>query len=146
MFEYVLCPCFFLRPSVLQKAQQSDPLTFLVAWLAHNLLIALPASHIIKLCFDFFFFYLDFFSQPFTNHGTVGEGEGISLTPYYHFHPLHRHLDIRRAITAESSPLHIGSSRSRTGDLWFPSETFGLHLQKYSPLKGNTSTKRNDFH
>ena len=37
----------------------------------------------------------------------------------YHFHPLHRHLDISRAITAESSPLHIASSQIRTGNLWF---------------------------
>ena len=43
--------------------------------------------------------------------------EGISITPHYHFHPLHRHLDISRAITAESSPLHIGSSRTRPGNL-----------------------------
>ena len=49
-----------------------------------------------------------------------GKGEGISLTPYYHFHPLHRHVDISRAINAESSLLHIGSSRSRAGILWFP--------------------------
>ena len=61
----------------------------------------------------------------FYNHsqitGLQDKGEGISLTPHYHFHPLHRHLDISRAITAESSPLHIGSSRTRTGNLWFPS-------------------------
>ena len=53
----------------------------------------------------------------FHNHswitGLHGKGEGISSTPHYHFHPLHRHLDISRAITAESSPPHIG--RSRTG-------------------------------
>ena len=30
------------------------------------------------------------------------EEEGISLTPHYHFHPLHRRLDISRAITAGS--------------------------------------------
>ena len=36
-----------------------------------------------------------------------GKGEGISLTPHYHFHPLHRHFDISRAITTESSPLYI---------------------------------------
>ena len=53
--------------------------------------------------------------------GLQGKGEGISLTPHYHFHPLHRYLDISRAITAESSPLHIASSRTRTGNLWFPS-------------------------
>ena len=50
-----------------------------------------------------------------------GKGEAISLTPLYHFHPLHRHLDISRAITTEGSPLHIASRRTRTGNLWFPS-------------------------
>ena len=68
-----------------------------------------------------FFFYLGFLSRTFTIHGTAGEGEGIYLTPLYHFHPLHRHLDISRTITAESSPLHIASSRTRAGNLWFPS-------------------------
>ena len=42
--------------------------------------------------------------------GQQGKGEGIYLTSLYHFHPLHRHLGISRAITAESSPLHIASS------------------------------------
>ena len=69
----------------------------------------------------YIFFYLGFLSQPFTNHRTTGEGETISLTPHYHFHPLHRHLDIGRAITVESSPLHISSSRTRTRNLWFSS-------------------------
>ena len=36
-------------------------------------------------------------------------------------HPLHRHLDISWAITAESSPLHIASSQTRTRNLRFPS-------------------------
>ena len=34
---------------------------------------------------------------------------------------LTEHLDISRKITAESSPLHIASSRTRTRNLWFPS-------------------------
>ena len=50
-----------------------------------------------------------------------GKVEAISLTPLYYFHPLHRHLDISRVIAAESSPLHIASSWTRTGNLWFPS-------------------------
>ena len=50
-----------------------------------------------------------------------GKGEDISLTPHYHFHPLHRHLDVSRMIIAESSPPYIASSRTWTGDLWFPS-------------------------
>ena len=49
------------------------------------------------------------------------KGEGIFLTPHYNFHPLHKHLDISQAITAESSPLHICSSRTRTRNLLFPS-------------------------
>ena len=57
----------------------------------------------------YFFFYVSFLSRTFTNHRTAGEGKGISLTPHYHFHPLHRHLDISWAITAESSLLHIAS-------------------------------------
>ena len=47
--------------------------------------------------------------------GLQGKGEGISLTPHYQFHPLHRHLDISRVVTAESSPLHIASSRTQNG-------------------------------
>ena len=43
----------------------------------------------------------------------------VLLTPLYHFNPLQGHLNICRAITAESSPLHIASSRTRTGNLWF---------------------------
>ena len=69
----------------------------------------------------FFFFTWVFFHDHSQFAGLQGKGEGISLTPHYHFHPLHRHLDISRAITAESSPLHIAISRIRTGNLWFPS-------------------------
>ena len=35
--------------------------------------------------------------------------------------PLYQHLDISRAITAESLTLHIASDRTRMGNLWFPS-------------------------
>ena len=34
--------------------------------------------------------------------GLQGKGEGLSLSPHYHFYPLYRHLDISREITAES--------------------------------------------
>ena len=61
----------------------------------------------------------------FHNHSRItrlqGKGEDISLIPHYHFHLLHRHLDISQTITAESSPPHISNSRTRTGNLWFPS-------------------------
>ena len=73
---------------------------------------------------SFFFFFLFFsiwvfFQEHLRITGLQKKGEGISLTAYYHFHPLHRHLDISRTITAESSPLHIACSRTRTGNLWF---------------------------
>ena len=42
-----------------------------------------------------------------------------ALTPLYHFHQFHRHLDICRAITAENSPLHIASIHTQTGKLCF---------------------------
>ena len=44
--------------------------------------------------------------------------KAISLTPLYHFHSQQRQLVISRAITAESSPLHIASSRTRTGNIY----------------------------
>ena len=34
--------------------------------------------------------------------GLQEKWEGVSLTPHYHFHPLHRQSEISRAITAES--------------------------------------------
>ena len=62
-----------------------------------------------------FFSIWEFFHNHSRITGLQGKKEGISLTPHYHFHPLHRHLDISRTITAKSSPLHIGSSRTRAG-------------------------------
>ena len=59
---------------------------------------------------NFFFFSIwVFFHEHSRFTGQQGKGEGIFLTPLYHFHPLHRHLDISRAITAGSSPLHIAN-------------------------------------
>ena len=62
-----------------------------------------------------------FFHEHSRITGLQGKGEGISLSPHYHFHPLHRHLNISRAVTSESLPLRIASSRTRAGNLWFPS-------------------------
>ena len=47
--------------------------------------------------------------QPFTIHRNTREGGD-------------RHLDVSQVITTESSPLHTGSCRTRTENLWFPSE------------------------
>ena len=42
--------------------------------------------------------------------GLQGKGDGSSLAP--HHHPFQRHLDINRAITADSAPLHISSNQT----------------------------------
>ena len=76
----------------------------------------------VKLKLLFFLFFLSvffFFHEHSRFTGQQGKGEDIYLTPLYHFYPLHRHLDISRAVTAESSPLHIASSRTRTRNLRF---------------------------
>ena len=66
-----------------------------------------------------FFFYLAFLSRIFTIYRQQLKEEAISLYPFYHFHPLHRHLDISWVIAAESSPLRIAGSRNRTWNLWY---------------------------
>ena len=74
-----------------------------------------------ETAFDLRFFSIGVFLHKHSRF-TVQQrkGEAISLTPLYYFPHLHRHLDISWAITAESSPLHIASSRTRTGNFWFP--------------------------
>ena len=52
--------------------------------------------------------------------GRQEKGEAIFVTPLYQFHPLHRYLNISWAITAESSPLHIANSQTRTRNHWLP--------------------------
>ena len=77
-----------------------------------------------------FIFFLSFFLSLFFSiwvffrehsrfTGLQGKGEGISLTPHYHFHLLQGHLDVSMTIPAGSSHLRIASSRTRTGNLWF---------------------------
>ena len=73
-----------------------------------------------KLSNNFFFLSGFLFPEHSWITGLQGMGEGIPLTPHYNFYSLHRHLDLSWAITAESSPLHIASSQTRTGNLWFP--------------------------
>ena len=58
-------------------------------------------SKIILQCF--FSFSWVFFHEHSRFTWQQGKGEAISLKPPYHFHPLHRYLDISQAITTESS-------------------------------------------
>ena len=48
-----------------------------------------------------------------------GKWETIYLTPLYHFQSFQRQLHISCAITVDSSPLYIASSRTQTGSLCF---------------------------
>ena len=83
--------------------------------------------------FCFYILYISiwvFFNEHSRLTGHQWKKEAIPLTPLYHFHPLRRHLDISRAITAEGSPLHIASSWTwirilwfSSGNPWFPSES-----------------------
>ena len=74
-------------------------------------------KHITEL-YHFFFPIWVFFHEHSRLAGQQGKWEAISLTPLYHFHPGDY---ISWAITEESSPLHIASSRTQNGNLWFPS-------------------------
>ena len=69
--------------------------------------------------FLFRFYIWVFFDEHSRITGLQGKGESIYLTPHYHFHLLHRHLDISRMITAQSPPLHLASIRTQTRNLWF---------------------------
>ena len=63
------------------------------------------------------FFIWVFFHKHSRFAGQQGKDEAISLTPLYHFHLLHIHLDITGVITAESSSLHVAGSRTWTEKL-----------------------------
>ena len=70
---------------------------------------------VVVLCF----FYLGLIHEHSQITKLQGKGEGISLTPHYHVRPPDRQLEISWEITAESSPLHIASSWTRTENLFF---------------------------
>ena len=68
-----------------------------------------------------FFSIRAFFHEHARTSELQGKRKGLSVTPHYHFYSLHRHLDISWTFTPYSLPLHIASSRNRTGNLWFSS-------------------------
>ena len=70
---------------------------------------------------SYYFFLKVFFREHSRFTGQQEKGVVIPLIPLYHFHLLHGHLEISRAITAESSPLHINSNLIRSGNFWLPS-------------------------
>ena len=96
-----------------------------------HLVFLAPREKLIKtrltfqvLLLSFYFFSIwVFFHKDSQFTGQQGEGEAITLTPLYHFHLLHRLLNITWAITADSSPLQIASSRTTTANFWFTNES-----------------------
>ena len=76
----------------------------------------------VKRILNIFFFYLGFLSRTLTIHRTAGEGEGLFFNSSLPLPPALQTMSISRAITAEILPLHIASSRARTG-------TFGFRAQ-----------------
>ena len=81
--------------------------------------------------FLFFFFYLGFLSRIFSNHRTAGEGGGLFFNSSLPLTPASRTLrhepgDYCRELTSAHS------SRTRTGNLWFPSTS-------HECLEGKTS-------
>ena len=72
---------------------------------------------------NFFFSIWVFFHEHSQFMRQQGKGEHIYWTPLYDFRLLHRHLDISRAITAESSPLHIASMCENLFPLRYISQT-----------------------
>ena len=63
-----------------------------------KMLETITTEAIVFLSWFFFQEHLEFIGQQ-------GKREAISLTPLYHFHLLHRHLDVCQVITAERSLL-----------------------------------------
>ena len=92
-----------------------------IIWEDHIYTIEKKLAKNLGLLHIYIFSIWVFFHEHSRIIGLQGKGKGISLTPHYHSYPLHKHLDISRAITAKSSPLHIVKSRARTGNIWFPS-------------------------
>ena len=105
------------------------------------------ATQTIAITTTILFKYLFLFSIwiSFTNIGNSQDSreEAICLTSLYHFYPLHRHLDISQTITAESSPLHIASSRTQTGK---PSASYQpLSYAPYHKHQYSLNSNNNDF-
>ena len=73
-------------------------------------------KHNLLFLFLFFFSIWLFFYEYSRFTGQQVKGEAISSYPFYHFHPLLRHLDISWVIAAESWPLRIAGSWNKKVD------------------------------
>ena len=83
----------------------------------HFPILAFSCIEFLPCFFPTCFFF--FFTNIHHSQNSKGNGDVIFLTPLYHFHPLHRHLDISLAITGGNSLLHRVSGRTRIGNYCF---------------------------
>ena len=102
------------RVIYISKMNMDINLIFGMWWGILKYIYMIHSTHVV------FFPIWVFFNEHSWLTDQQANGEAISLIPLYHFHLLHRHFDISRVITAESSPLHIARSQTWTGNLWFP--------------------------
>ena len=106
-------PRLIYRSSYVNRIRNLKKFFKFIFHLVHNHIHYICFASNYKSIYIYIFFSMWVFLHEHSRiTGLQGKGKGISLTPHYHFHPLHRNLDISRAITAESSPLHIASGIS----------------------------------
>ena len=112
---------------LVRKRSYYGNLQFHFAVFTHGFHYFIPLGHNLKKGFNqifgfsktfilfyfILFFYQGFLSQTLTTHRTAGEGRGYLFNSSRPLPPA-SHLDINRAITTESSPMHIAGSRTRT--------------------------------
>ena len=87
---------------ILLSVKQPYPYCFWTVYL-HEKLISLYENELVFSLFGFSFYKHSRITGQQQKRG------GISLTPLYHFHLLHRLLDISLVIIADKSSLHIAS-------------------------------------
>ena len=96
-----------------------------------------------KNIYIYFFSIWVFFHEHSQFTGQQGKGEGIYLTPLYHFHLLHRHLDISRAdYCRELTSAHTWQSDSNWEPLvkkiWNKASFFGDKIADFTVNKANS--------
>ena len=131
--QYVYIKDFLIDLRILKQNIKAKSI---FVWAVYNALVLNKVVNFsIKVCLEIYvkeatkmpekdsnaFFFLSGFSFTSIHDSQDCRGSGGYLSPLCHFHPLHRHLDISQGIAAESSPLGIASSRTRTRNLRFPS-------------------------
>ena len=95
-----------------------DFLSFTQQLLVFSFVWQLTSGGPLLICTCFFSIWVFFYEYSRFTEQQV-KVEAISLYPFYHFYPLHRHLNISWVIAAESLPLGIAGSRNRTQNLWY---------------------------